>query len=109
MRRLYAWLAGAVGGAAAYGALRRRRGVAAEIDRARPAPAEAGPDPRAEELRARLAETQAAAQPEAPEDVATAAEAAVEVEAPPEDPEERRRLVHERGRATLDEIRRRDG
>ena len=84
MRRLYAWLAGAAGGVAAYSAFKHRR----------PAPValpEQAPDPRAAELRARLAETGDGD-----------AEPAVEPE--PLDPEARRRLVHEQGRAALDEM-----
>ena len=97
MRRLFAWLAGAAGGAAAVEALRRRQ--------ARPAPAApvepAGPDPRAEELRAKLARTTAEPAVEEPE-------AAPEPEVPADDPQERRRRVHESGRSALDEIRRTD-
>jgi hypothetical protein len=84
MRRLYAWLAGSAGGLAAYRAFRRRRPE-------HEAPAEHGPDPRAEELRTRLAETREGE-----------GEPAVEPEAL--DPEARRRLVHEQGRAALDEM-----
>jgi outer membrane biosynthesis protein TonB len=98
MRRLFAWLAGAAGGAAAVEALRRRQ--------ARPAPAPpvepAGPDPRAEELRAKLAETPAV------ETRAEVPEPEPEPELPAEDPQERRRRVHESGRSALDEIRRTD-
>ena len=84
MRRLYAWLAGAAGGLAAYRALTHRR-------RAPVALAEHAPDPRAAELAARLAvardgDEEPAAEPE------------------PLDPEARRRLVHEQGRAALDEM-----
>lgn len=76
MKRLFGWLAGAVGGAAAYRALKKR-----------PAPAV---DP-AEELRAKLAETREV-EPE-PEPAA------------PLDPDARRREVHEQGRAAIDELR----
>jgi len=84
MRRLYAWLAGAAGGLAAYRAFRRRR---PELE---PLPAQ-GPDPRADELRARLAEAHEGAE-----------EPAVEPEL--SDPDARRRAVHEQGRAALDEM-----
>jgi hypothetical protein len=84
MRRLYAWLAGAAGALAAYRALTHRR-------RALAAPAEHAADPRAAELAARLAETRDGD-----------AEPAAEPE--PLDPEARRRLVHEQGRAALDEM-----
>ena len=84
MRRLYAWLVGGAAGVAAYRLLRRRRSVAAE-------PAE--PDQRAEELRAKLAETKDSSpepepQPEAPADV-----------------ESRRKDVHEAARTAIDEMR----
>ena len=84
MRRLYAWLAGSAGGLAAYRAFRRRRPEPAPL-------VEQGPDPRADELRARLADAregdgEPAGEPEAL------------------DPEARRRLVHEQGRAALDEM-----
>jgi hypothetical protein len=85
MRRLYAWLAGAAGALAAYRALGRRRATP-EL-----APATA-PDPRADELRARL---ESAREPE-PEP---------EPEAEPADPEQRRRLVHEQARAALEDMR----
>ena len=84
MRRLYAWLAGAAGGLAAYRAFKRRRPEHEALP-------EHGPDPRADELRARLAETREGD-----------AETADEPE--PLDPEARRRLVHEQGRAALDEM-----
>lgn len=84
MRRLYAWLAGAAGGLAAYRALKHHRPEPVAL-------AEQAPDPRAEELRARLAESHDGD-----------AEAAVEAE--PLDPEARRRAVHEQGRAALDEM-----
>ncbi len=84
MRRLFTWLAGAVGGLAAYRAVARRRQTAPEP-----------PDTRVEELREKLAQ----------------ARTTVEEPAPPEhvepaDPAERRRAVHEQGKAALDEMRR---
>jgi hypothetical protein len=82
MRRLYAWLAGAAGGLAAYRALKRRH--------AEPEAVPAAPDPRADELRARLAEARGAEEP------AAAGEQL--------DPDARRRLVHEQARATLEEM-----
>ncbi len=84
MRRLYAWLAGAAGGLAAYRAFTHRRHAPAAL-------AEHAPDPRAEELRARLAE-------------AGEGDAEPAGEPEPLDPDARRRLVHEQGRAALDEM-----
>jgi len=92
VRRLTAWLAGAAGGAAAFRLLRRRRGGAPTAPPPEPA---AGADPRAEELRAKLDETRRE----------PAGEAEPQVESPSDvSPEERRRRVHEQGRAALDEM-----
>jgi len=105
MRRLFAWLAGAAGGAAAVEALRRRGARPVPV-----APTESpGPDPRAEELRAKLAQapvetTVPDPQPEPEPD----SEPEAEAELPSEDPQERRKRVHEQGRSALDEIRRTD-
>jgi hypothetical protein len=84
MKRLTAWLTGVAGGVAA-----------ARIFRRAPAPAPLRePDP-ADALRAKLAETKSVqAEPER----ATPAE-------PNDDPDTRRRAVHERGRAAVDEMR----
>ena len=77
MKRLLGWIAGGLGAATAYRALRRR-----------PEPAAVDP---AEELRAKLAETrEVEAEPEP---------------AAPLDPDARRREVHEQGRAAIDELR----
>jgi len=88
MRRLVGWIGGAVGGFTAYRLLRRRPNVAAE-----------GPDERADELRAKLAESRAE------EPVADVPVADEPPEPEPESPDERRRRVHEEGRAALDEMR----
>ncbi len=93
MRRLHAWLAGAAGSLAAYRAIARRR---AHARPASPPP----PDPRAEELRARLAEARAAGDDR---DEFEAGETPVD-EAVPLDPDARRREVHEQGRAAIDEM-----
>ena len=85
MRRLTAWIGGVAGGVAAYRLLRRRTRVAAE-----PSPPES--DERAEELRAKLAENR------------VVDDAEPEPESEPESPEDRRRRVHEEGRAALDEM-----
>jgi hypothetical protein len=107
VRRLTAWIGGAVGGLAAYRLFRRRPQLAAGPS---PQPAPVEPDDRAEELRARLAESRAAgsavAEPvvEEPPAEEAAAGPAPEAEPEPESPEDRRRRVHEEGRAALDEM-----
>jgi hypothetical protein len=93
MRRLLAWLAGAAGALAAYRALGRRRAATALP----PAPE---PDPRASELRARLAEARAAGDDR---EEFEAGETPVD-QAVPLDPDARRREVHEQGRAAIDEM-----
>jgi len=85
MKRLTAWLTGVAGGVAA-----------ARIFRRTPAPARVPvhePDP-AEALREELAQSKSApAEPEAPTELSD------------DDPDARRRAVHERGRAAVDEMR----
>jgi hypothetical protein len=78
VRRPWAW---AVGAFALAEVLRRRREPEVDVD------------PRAEELRLKLAESR---------DVAEAEPAAAE-----EGPESRRRAVHESGRATVEQMRKR--
>jgi hypothetical protein len=87
-----AWLGGAIGvaGAAAYRALRRR-----------PAPVPAA-DPRADELRQRLDESRALVDER---EEFESAETPVD-QAEPADVADRRRAVHERGRAAADQMRR---
>jgi hypothetical protein len=86
MKKPVAWLAGALGIAALWRLLRRRRGRSA-------APVEAPPaDDPAEALRAKLAETRDA-EPEP------------EPSPEPASLEERRRAVHDAGRAAIDEMR----
>ena len=102
MRRLTAWVGGAVGGITAYRWLRRRPPVATEPVSERPA---TETDERAEELRAKLEETRAAdtvVEETPPEPVAE--DLPVQPEAEPESPEDRRQRVHEEGRAALDEM-----
>jgi hypothetical protein len=98
VRRL-GWIGGVVGGLVALRWLRRGPRVAAEPV-PEPTPAE---DP-GEELRAKLAESRTA-EP-APEVDETPPEPVAEEEpaAEPESPEDRRRQVHEEGRAALDEM-----
>lgn len=79
MKRLFGWLAGAVGGAAVYRALRRNPVV------------ESSP---VDELRAKLAETKETEPEPEPEESEV-----------PLDPEARRAAVHEQGRAAIDELR----
>jgi hypothetical protein len=87
------WMAGAglAGVMAARTLLKRRR----------PAPA-AAPDPRAVELREKLAEARDIADER---DEFEAAETPVDKAEPPADVEARRRDVHERGRAAAEEMR----
>ncbi|HET7044885.1 MAG TPA: hypothetical protein VFI37_08560 [Gaiellaceae bacterium] len=98
MRRILAWLAGALGLAGAYRAL---KGQPEEL------PAD-GPDPRAEELRRRLEEAKPAVDDreefEAGETPVDAAPDPPPAPAPA-DPEARRREVHDRARAAIDEMR----
>ena len=94
MRRPWAWAAGAF---ALAGLLGRRRDVAS-------VPA-AGADPRAEELRRKLSESRSIVEER---DEFEAAEVTVDLAEPaPEDPESRRRAVHESARATVDQMRKR--
>ncbi len=93
MRRLTAWIGGVAGGVIAYRFWRRRPQAVAEPS---PEPTTEEQDDRADELRAKLAESRAEdepspAEPDAPDE-------------PPEAVEERRQRVHEEGRAALDEM-----
>lgn len=89
-----AWLAGAglAGFAAARALLRRRRGV----------PAPPPVDPRADELRQKLAEARDLA---GEREEFEAAETPVDRAEPPGELADRRREVHERGRAAAEEMR----
>jgi len=90
VRRLLAW---PFGGFALFGFLRRPREL------------RVAPDPRAEELRQRLAESRAIVEER---EEFEAAELTVDLAEPaPEDPESRRRGVHEAGRATIEQMRER--
>jgi hypothetical protein len=103
MRRLLGWIGGAVGGVAAYRWLRGRPQVVPEPSpEPGPAPEPIEPDARADELRAKLAESRTAdpAVEEAPPEPVEEDEPAAE----PESPEDRRQRVHEEGRAALDEM-----
>ena len=101
MRRLTAWIGGVASGVVAYRFWRRSQEAPVP---APPEPAPAEPDERAEELRAKLAETRTA---KPAVEAASPAPVAEEEPAPqpePESPEERRQRVHDEGRAALDEM-----
>ena len=98
MRNRLAWISGAVGAAAFLRSLRRRRPAPSVTA---PPPPEPAVDPRADELRRRLAESRDAGDDrdefESGETTVDAAEVV--------DPEERRREVHARGRDTTERMR----
>ena len=96
MRRLIKWIGGTAGGIAAYRFVRRQE---ASLQTA-PEVVVDEPDARADELRAKLAESRAA-EPVAEQEAAAEEESVPEAESP----EDRRRRVHEEGRAALDEMR----
>ena len=88
MRRPLAWM---LGGFALFGFLRRRREVPS------------GPDPRADELRRKLAESRSIVEER---DEFEAAEVTVDrAEPAAEDPASRRRAVHDAGRAAAERMR----
>jgi hypothetical protein len=92
VRRLFAWATWLVGALAFYRWLRGRRPA--------PVQAVADADPRAAELRAKLEESRALVD-EQEQDAAESGEPAVgEV-----DPDERRRRVHDEGRAAVERMR----
>jgi hypothetical protein len=95
MRRPLAWISGAAGAAALARALWRRRRPAAP----EPAPAV---DPRAEELRRKLAESRAVVDER---DRFEESETTVDEAEPTPDVEARRRRVHEQGRAATQQMR----
>jgi len=103
MRRPFAWIAGVVGGLAAYKLLRRRRHEAPPVPEPSPA---LEVDPRAEALRAKLDEAAERPAPEAAEATPAEPEDAAEQ---PGDPDARRHVVHEAGRAAIEEMRRSEG
>ncbi|MDQ2967465.1 MAG: hypothetical protein M3R37_04000 [Actinomycetota bacterium] len=88
MKHPLAWM---LGGFALFGFLRRHREVPT------------GPDPRADELRRKLAESRSIVEER---EEFEAAEVTVDLAQPaPEDPESRRRAVHDAGRATVERMR----
>jgi hypothetical protein len=91
VKRPLAWLLGAI---AVFGFLRRRHEPVAEAL-----------DPRAEELRRKLAESREIVEER---EEFEGAELTVDLAEPaPEDPESRRRTVHESARATAEQMRKR--
>ena len=88
MKRLADWIGGAVWGVVTYRLWKRWRGPAAATE-----PSTEDTDARADELRAKLAESRASEEPSAEEP--TASDDSVE---------ERRRRVHEEGRAAIDRM-----
>jgi hypothetical protein len=100
MRRLSAWVGGALGGLAAYRWLRGRPQVTTEPP---PAPAAPATDERAEELRAKLAESRESAEP-SPAEPSPAETSPSEAGETLEAVEERRHRVHDEARAALDEM-----
>ena len=109
MRRLTAWIGGIASAVVAYRFWRRHQQTAS-APYPESAPAEA--DDRAEELRAKLAESREPDATVEPDAVVEEAEPPVEpepvaevaAEDPPESPEERRQRVYDEGRAALDEM-----
>lgn len=99
MRRLTAWIGGVASAVVAYRFWRRHQQAAPEPQ---PEAAPAEPDGRADELRAKLAQSRGGEAEPAVEEPEPPAESAVED--PPESPEERRQRVHDEGRAALDEM-----
>jgi hypothetical protein len=90
MRRLTAWIGGVAAGVVAYRFWHRRPQAAAEPSLE---PTTEEQDDRADELRAKLAESRVEGEPPP-----------AEPEQPSEAVEERRRRVHEEGRAALDDM-----
>jgi hypothetical protein len=89
MKRPLAWLAGALGLAGAYRALKRH-----------PEPAVDAPDPRADELRRRIEEAKPLVEEHEQERFESGEQPVDEA-----DPDAKRRAVHERARAAAEEMR----
>jgi hypothetical protein len=103
VRRLLTLLSGAIAGFGLYRLLARRR--SAPVYEA-PPEAEPPADPRAEELRRRLAEARTMVEER---EEFEAAETPVDRAEPAPEVDERRRRVHEEGRETAERMRRRRG
>jgi hypothetical protein len=97
VRRLTAWIGGAAGGFVAYRLLRRRRPQVAPEPSTEPGTTQ--PDARADELRAKLDESR---EPEPTTEPVVEEPSAEEPEQ--QSPEDRRRRVHDEGRAALDDM-----
>jgi hypothetical protein len=95
VRRPLALVSAGLAALGLYGAVASRR-------RGHRAPAPSGPDPRAEELRRKLAESRAIVEER---EEFEAAETPVDQAEPATEVDERRRKVHERGRSTAREMR----
>jgi hypothetical protein len=108
MRRLLAWIGGALGGLAAYRLVARRRTAALPEPSAREVEGAVEVDPRAEALRAKLDESRQADGVEPEASAPAPASDAAESEAAESGPDERRQAVHEHGRAAVDEMRGRE-
>jgi hypothetical protein len=109
MRRVTAWIGGVASGVVAYRFWRRHQASEGAIEVAPEPEAPVEHDARADELRAKLAETRDAepAAESVVEEPPAVEEAEPEPEEPaaePESPDERRNRVHEEGRAALDEM-----
>ena len=100
MRRPFALVSAGLAALGVYGALASRRRKPMQA----PAPTSPGPDPRAEELRRKLAESRTIVEER---ETFEAAETTVDQAHAPQDPETRRRAVHETGRAAAERMRER--
>lgn len=102
-RNRIAWLGGAALGAVALArALTRRPPPPVQAPAWHPEAEPSGPDPRAEELRARLADARELADER---EEFEGAETPVDEAEPVADPEARRRAVHESGRSAAEQMR----
>ena len=99
MRRLYTWLAGVVGGAAVYRAFRRHSGPLHGPIHGRAQE----PDARADELRAKLAQAREAGDDRESFEAGETPVDQVDVTVT-ENLESRRRSVHDKARAAIDEM-----
>ena len=101
-RNRLAWLGGAALGAVALARALTRRPAPVSAPPAQPEPEPSGPDPRAEELRTKLAEARELADER---EEFEGAETPVDQAEPVSDPEARRRAVHQAGRSAAERMR----